>query len=230
MGESARYLYAVCRGLPITALDGVVGIYDDRLEVLGALDLDAVVSTIDLDDFSGGGLRAHLDDPAWVARTARRHGEVVRACAAAAPTAPMGLATVGLDDVGVRLRVEAQYGDLVLALERTLGRQEYRVKVYAHPARTPAARCADPTAAAEVVDRELCGMAVEARHRRPPAQGLAGHGSPMLLDGAYLVDDVAARSFAGRVAELVAAFPDVSIACDGPAPPYAFAALGTPER
>lgn len=254
MGEPARYLYAVCRGLPTAALDGVRGLGGERLEVLGVLDLEAVVSTVDLEEFGEDGLRANLERLEWVEQTARGHDAVVQACAAASPTAPMRLATVCLDDDSVRLRLEERYDELVGALGRVEGRQEWSVKVYAHPVTSVATEPAEPAAvggaaylrrkkaaaeerhtaqadavaASEAIDRELCGIAVAARHLRPQDPRLAGYDGTMLLNGAYLVDSVAARSFAGRVAELVAVFPDVSIACDGPWPPYSFASLEAP--
>ncbi|HWJ80794.1 MAG TPA: GvpL/GvpF family gas vesicle protein [Nocardioides sp.] len=254
MGEPARYLYAVCRGLAPSALDGVRGLDGGRLEVLGVLDLEAVVSTVDLDEFGEDGLRANLERLDWVERTARGHDAVVQACAGAAPTAPMRLATVCLDDESVRLRLQEHYPDLAEALGRIEGRKEWSVKVYEHPSAQEEPEAAEPaalggaaylrrkksaaverrvareqaTAAADAVDRELCGLAVAARHLRPQDPRLAGFGGTMLLNGAYLVDDVSTRSFTGRVAELVAAFPDVSIACDGPWPPYSFATLEGP--
>ncbi|NYJ03430.1 non-ribosomal peptide synthetase component F [Nocardioides thalensis] len=257
MGEPARYLYAVSRGLPVSALDGVTGIGGARLEVVGVLDLEATVSTVDLDEFGEEGLHAHLEQLDWVERTARAHDRVVHACAAAAPTAPMRLATVCLDDESVRLRLEEWYDDLAHALDRIAGRQEWSVKVYAHAragGEGRSARAPEPAAAggaaylrrkkaaaeerltserasaeaAASVDRALGALAVATRHLRAQDPRLSGHAGTMLLNGAYLVDSVAADEFTAAVAKLVAAHPDVSIACDGPWPPYSFATLEQP--
>lgn len=254
MGEPARYLYAVSRGLPVAALDGVTGIGGTRLEVVGVLDLEATVSTVDLDEFGEEGLRANLERLDWVERTARAHDRVVQACAAAAPSAPMRLATVCLDDESVRLRLEEWYDDLVRALDRISGREEWSVKVYAHAragGEGRSARAPEPAAAggaaylrrkraaaeerltserasaeaAASVDRALGALSVAARHLRAQDPRLSGHEGTMLLNGAYLVDAVAADAFTKAVGELVAAHPEVSIACDGPWPPYSFATL-----
>lgn len=257
MGEPARYLYAVSRGLPVAALDGVTGIGGARLEVVGVLDLEATVSTVDLDEFGEEGLRANLERLDWVERTARAHDRVVQACAAAAPTAPMRLATVCLDDESVRLRLEEWYDDLVQALDRISGREEWSVKVYAHAragGEGRSARAPEPAAAggaaylrrkkaaaeerltserasaeaAASVDHALGALSVAARHLRPQDPRLSGHEGTMLLNGAYLVDSVAADEFTAAVGKLVAAHPEVSIACDGPWPPYSFATLEHP--
>lgn len=250
----ARYLYAVSRGLPTAALDGVPALGGGRLEVLGVLDLEAAVSTVDLDEFGEDGLRANLERLDWVERTAREHDRVVQACAAAAPTAPMRLATICLDDESVRRRLEERYDDLVAALDRVTGREEWSVKVFAHPQEVDSTEPAEPAAvggaaylrrkkasgearraaqaeaaaAAEAVDRVLCGIAVAARHLRPQDPRLSGHEGTMLLNGAYLVDQIAGDSFARTVADLVGTFPGVSIACGGPWPPYSFATLEAP--
>lgn len=255
MGEPARYLYAVSRGLPVSSLDGVTGIGGARLEVVGVLDLEATVSTVDLDAFGEEGLRANLEQLDWVEQTARAHDRVVQACAAAAPTAPMRLATVCLDDESVRLRLEEWYDDLAHALDRISGRQEWSVKVYAHAragGEGRSARAPEPAAtgggaaylrrkkaaaeermsaervaaeAAASVDRALGALSVAARHLRAQDPRLSGHPGTMLLNGAYLVDTVAADEFTAAVGKLVAAHPEVSIACDGPWPPYSFATL-----
>lgn len=252
MGEPARYLYAVTRGLPPSALDGVRGQAGERLEVLGVLDLEAVVSSVDLDEFGEQALRENLEHLDWVERTARSHDAVVQACAAAAPTAPMRLATVCLDDESVRLRLEEWYDALAAALDRVAGREEWSVKVFAHPepveltpepaepaalggaaylrrkkAATEQRRAAEDRAraAVEAVDRELRGISVAARQLRAQDPRLSGHRGTMLLNAAYLVDAHEARPFAERVADLVRGFPGVSIACDGPWPPYSFATL-----
>ncbi|GAA3819489.1 GvpL/GvpF family gas vesicle protein [Nocardioides panacisoli] len=252
MGEPARYLYAVTRGLAPAVLDGVCGQAGERLEMLGVLDLEAVVSTVDLDEFGEDALHENLEHLDWIERTARAHDAVVQACAAAAPTAPMRLATVCLDDQSVRLRLEEWYDELAAALDRVAGREEWSVKVFAHPAPTTAVmepaepalaggaaylrrkkaateerRAAEARSlrAVEAVDRELRGISVAARHLRAQDPRLSGHAGTMLLNAAYLVEAGDARRFTELVAELVRTHPGVSIGCDGPWPPYSFATL-----
>lgn len=251
MGEPARYLYAVCRGLDPAVLQGVPALGGGILEVVEVLDLHAAVSTVDLDEYGEEGLRGNLERLDWVERTARGHDTVVQACAAAAPTAPMRLATICLDDASVRRRLEEWYDDLAAALDRVTGREEWSVKVFAHRRQDQAVDAAEPAAvggaaylrrkkaaseerraaatqaaaAAEDVDLALRELSVAARRLRPQDPRLSGHEEAMLLNGAYLVDSVLAGDFTRRVAELVRAHPDVSVSCDGPWPPYSFATL-----
>jgi len=251
MGEPARYLYAVCRGVDPAALDGVPALGGGTVELVDVLDLQAAVSTVDLDEFGEEAMRTNLEQLPWLERTARGHDLVVQSCAAAAPTAPMRLATICLDDESVRLRLEEWYDDLVAALDRVTGREEWSVKVFAHPRAAREAEGAEPAAvggaaylrrkkaateerrsveaaaasAAEEVDSVLRGTAVAARRLRPQDPRISGHEATMLLNGAYLVDSVRSADFAKQVAELVGLHPQVSVACDGPWPPYSFATL-----
>lgn len=252
MSDKGRYLYAVCRDLPPDALDGVPALGAGHPEVVRHRDLVCVVSTVDLRDFGEAGLRANLERLAWVELVARRHDAVVRACAAAAPTAPLRLATICRDDDAVRERLATSYDALVGALDRVVGRGEWSVKVHAIPA--PEHRELEPAepavlggaaylrrrkaametrlatdercrAAAETVDHALREAAVAARRLRPQDPRLSGQSAPMLLNVAYLVDAAAEQAFAEAVAGMVAEHPELSIACDGPWPPYSFASL-----
>ncbi len=253
MTDTGRYLYAVCRDLPPDALAGVRGLAGGRPEVVRHRDLGCVVSTVDLDEYGEEGLRANLELLPWVERVARRHDDVVQACAAAAPTAPLRLATVCRDDDAVRQRLEESYDDLTAALDRVVGRGEWSVKVHAVAA--PERRELEPAEpavlggaaylrrrkaslesraateercreAAEAVDGALREVAVAARRLRPQDPRLSGQTAPMLLNGAYLVEAAAERAFTETVAALVSTHPEVSIACGGPWPPYSFATLG----
>jgi hypothetical protein len=251
MGEPARYLYAVCRGLDPAALEDVPALGAGPLEVVDVLDLQAVVSEVDLDEFGEEGLRRNLEQLPWVERAARGHDAVVHACASVAPTAPMRLATVCLDDESVRVRLQEWYDALVDALARVEGRQEWSVKVFAHAPTRTTTEAAEPAvmggaaylrrkkaageerraaeakalAAAEQVDLALRDLAVATRRLRPQDPRLSGASGTMLLNGAYLVDARSANAFADRVAALGAEHPEVSVACGGPWPPYSFATL-----
>lgn len=257
MTETGRYLYAVCRDLPPDALRGTRALDDARPEVVTHRDLACVVSTVDLREYGEAGLRDNLEQLPWVESVARRHDAVVQACAAAAPTAPLRLATICRDDDAVRARLETSYDALVEALDRIAGRGEWSVKVHAiaaperhevepaEPAglggaaylrRRKAAmesrRATDEAcrAAAEAIDSALREVAVGARRLRPQDPRLSGESAPMLLNGAYLVDADAERAFAEAVAGMVAEHPEVSIACGGPWPPYSFATLADVGR
>jgi hypothetical protein len=251
VGDPGRYLYAVCRGLDPATLTDVPGVGEAPLDVLEVLDLQAVVSTVDLDEYGESALRSNLEQLDWVEQTARRHDAVVQACALHAPTAPMRMATIYLDDSSVRRRLELRYDALVAALDRVQDRQEWSVKVYAHLSATDGAPDAEPAptggaaylrrkkavveqrrtaearalTAAREVDGALGALAVATRHLRAQDPQLSGVKETMLLNGAYLVDEQSAPEFTSLMAALVARHPEVSIACAGPWPPYSFATV-----
>lgn len=251
MGDRGRYLYAVCRGLDPTVLAEVTSLDGSPVELVEVLDLQGVVSTVDLDEYGEEGLRANLERLDWVEQTARRHDAVVQACAVHAPTAPMRLATICHDDTSVRSRLEESYDALTSALGRITGRREWSVKVYA---RTPAQQAVEETepavmggaaylrrkkasaeerraatgramAAAREVDAALSDRAAATRHLRAQDPRLSGVDETMLLNAAYLVDESSEAAFVESVAQLVAGHPEVSLACGGPWPPYSFATL-----
>lgn len=253
MGDQGYYLYAVCRGLDPAVLARVEGVGPAPLEVVEVLDLQGVVSAVDLEEYGEAGLRSNLERLDWVERTARRHDAVVQACAQHAPTAPMRMATIYLDDRSVRDRLELAYDPLAAALSRVEGRQEWSVKVYATPsgpvredseavvtsgaaylrakkAAAESRRTAEARAmrAARQIDGELSAIAVATRHLRAQDPQLSGVSSTMLLNGAYLVDAEDAPTFAEQVAALVASLTDIHIACGGPWPPYSFATVEEP--
>jgi len=251
VGDQGLYLYAVCRGLDPEVLAGVPALGGSKLQVLEVLDLQAVVSAVSLDEFGEEALRANLEHFDWVERTARGHDAVIQVCGSSAPTAPMRMATIYLDDWSVRRRLELWYDALVAALNRVTGRQEWSVKVYARGSSRAATREAEPAAtggaaylrqkkaaadqrraaesqamaAAREVDQVLGDRAVAVRHLRAQDPNLSGVEETMLLNGAYLVDERSAAEFTTQVAQLVAAHPEVSIACGGPWPPYSFATV-----
>jgi hypothetical protein len=133
MAESGRYLYAIARGLDPAALEGVPALAGGTLEVLEHHGLSAVVSSVDLDEYGEDGLRRNLENLPWLEEVARGHDAVVQATAAEAPTAPLRLATICLDDDGVRERLDAWHDALEQVLDRVEGRREWSVKVFARP-------------------------------------------------------------------------------------------------
>lgn len=129
MAEAARYLYAVTRGLDPAMLDEARGLGGGRLDVVGHRGLDAVVSAVDLEEFGEDGLRRNLEDLAWLETVARSHDDVVHAVARHGPAAPLRLATVCLDDEGVRRRLDEWHDEMTAVLDRIEGRSEWSVKV-----------------------------------------------------------------------------------------------------
>jgi hypothetical protein len=250
-----RYLYAVSRGLPPDALAGVPGLGDGRLEVLEHQGLSAVVSDVDLEEYGEEGLRRNLERLDWLEEVARRHDEVVHAVAEHGPVAPLRLATICLDDVGVRRRVEQWHDALEQVLDRVDGRSEWSVKAFAaraepQPAASAPAGEGEGGAAylrrkkaetltraegeeqalkvAEEVHARLSAVSVASRRLPPQDPRLTGHVGTMTLNGAYLVDTARADEFADAVRAAQADHPEAGIDAAGPWPPYSFAMLEQP--
>lgn len=248
MGETARYLYAISRGVDDEVLTGIRGLEGAPVQRVRHRGLDAVVSDVALDTFGEEGLKHNLEDLRWLEDVARSHDDVVRAVAAHGPTAPLRLATICLDDDGVRARLDEWGDDLADVLDRVSGRGEWSVKVVAPAAPAPAdepepasgaeflrrrkaqaeqreQRQASGAAVAEDVHQELATRAVASRllpAQDPQLTGLAG---TMLLNAAYLVDLDRADAFSATVDELAARHPELAVEGAGPWPPYSFAVL-----
>jgi hypothetical protein len=129
VAEQGRYLYAVCRGVTPEAVDGIVGLGGGRVDLVSEGDLVGLVSPVDLDEYGEEGLRRNLERIEWLEAAARGHDAVVQAAAAIAPTAPTRLATIFLDDEGVRRRLREQHAAITTALDRVEGHEEWSVKV-----------------------------------------------------------------------------------------------------
>lgn len=79
---------------------------------------------------------------------------------------------------------------------------------------------------ADELHTALLAFAVDARRHRPHSSALAEPGQPMILNGAYLVDDTAADDFAAAVREQDARHDGVELQLTGPWPAYSFATPG----
>jgi len=253
MAESARYLYVITRGLAPDALAGAVGMDDGRLDVVSHRGLDAVVSDVDLDAFGEEGLRRNLEDLTWLERVARRHDDVVQAVAMLAPAAPLRLATIVMDDDGVRGRIDEWHEAIEAALDRIDGRREWSVKLFSHPTRDQDAsaggsqpepesgaaylqrkrqqtqrRAAGEEAARESADRvydELAKASVASRRLQPQDPRLSGHEGTMVLNAAFLVDDEQASEFQRVIDDVSRGLSEGVLKSAGPWPPYSFATL-----
>ena len=250
MGESARYLYAITRDLDPAALADVPGLGAARLDVVEHRGLEAVVSDVDLDEYGEEPLRRNLERLEWLEEVARIHDAVIHAVDALGPTAPLRLATICLDDDGVRRRLDEWRFALQQILDRVEGRNEWSVKVFAPERREPAAvastsglggaeylrrkraateeRAAAEEVAARVGDEvhdALSSASVASRRLQPQDPRLTGRAGTMLLNGAYLIDKDRGEAFEAVVGALAASNPSVEISCVGPWPPYSFAML-----
>jgi hypothetical protein len=255
MSETGKYMYAISRSVPSSVLNATPGLDHRPLQVIEHRKLSAVVSDVDLDEYGEDGLRRNLERMEWLEETARTHDTVVQALAQSGPVAPLRLATICLDDRGVRARLDEWYLALEQVLDRVAGRMEWSVKVLnldTASASAPApvrvegigsssgagylqrkkaeveARersAADAASTAEAVHAQLAELAVASR--RLPAQDprLTGHRGTMLLNAAYLVEIEAEASFEAGVQALAARHPGVLVSARGPWPPYSFAML-----
>lgn len=250
MAEPARYLYAITRGVSSADLDGVLGLGGGNLDAVEHRGLVAVVSAVGLDEYGEDALRANLERMDWLEEVARGHDTVVQAVAARGPTAPLRLATICLDDDGVRRRLDEWHDQLVQALDRVQGRHEWSVKVVV-PAEAPApaatapatgggaaylrrkkeesearlTRQEDAARVGEDVHAELATLSVASRRLQPQDPRLTGHTGTMVLNGAYLVEAADGDAFAARVHALAETHPRVRVEGAGPWPPYSFAVL-----
>jgi len=256
MAERGRYLYAVSRGIAAADLAEVTGLDDGPLDVVEKDGLAAVVSDVDLAVYGEQGLREHLEDLTWLERVARRHDDVVHAVAQHGPTAPLRLATICLDDDGVRSRLAEWHDGLRQALDRVEGRSEWSVKAYARPraatagdgapastspgagaaylqrkrAQTDERRTAEEAGvtAATQIHAALGSTAVASRLLAAQDPRLTGHEGTMTLNGAYLVADQDADAFVAETQRQAAAHDEVRLEVHGPWPPYSFATLDQP--
>lgn len=250
MTATARYVYAVTRGLEESAVDEVTGLRGGDVELVPHGGLQAVVSDVPLPEFSEEGLLENLERLPWLEEVARTHDDVVREVTMRAPTAPLRLATIFHDDDAVRRRVEEWRDALVEVLDRIDGRAEWSVKVLAPPVvastgedegppasgaeflRRRKAQAGQATArqeasarVAESVHHQLASLADAARSLPPQDPQLTGHVGQMVLNGAYLVADSASDRFMECVEALRAQHGDVTLEVGGPWPPYSFAVL-----
>jgi hypothetical protein len=252
MGEEAQYLYAISRDVTVDQLRSTEGLRGQPLRVVGHRGLCAVVSAVDLDEFGEAGLRRHLEDLGWLEEVARAHDTVVQATAAAGATAPLRLATICLDDDGVRARLDEWHDALVRTLDRIEGRMEWSAKTYSSGSTDPAEpavgsstegsgaaylqRKKDETVqrqsaaetahrAAEEIHGVLAQHSVASRRLQPQDPRLTGHEGTMTLNGAYLVETENTVDFQAAAQELAQRHPDSGLEVHGPWPPYSFATL-----
>ncbi|GAA1510611.1 GvpL/GvpF family gas vesicle protein [Sphaerisporangium rubeum] len=232
-------------------LPALTGVSGAPVRVLARAGLVAYVSTVPLSEFGDEALRRSLEDLRWVGDTARAHHRVVETVACDAPTAPVRLVTVYAGDDGVTAMLDRRGAELRAMLAQLRGRNEWGVKAYAapRPAAPPPREPAGPhqgpgteylrrrraglrgreerqrelAERAERIHEALAAVAVDSRRHRPQDPQLSGRDDPMLLNGAYLVDDDRRAEFAAVLDSLRG--PGVTIELTGPWAPYSFTAV-----
>jgi hypothetical protein len=253
MSETGWYLYAISRDVTLDKLGSTEGLLGEPLRVVEHGGLCAVVSAVDLDEFGETGLRRNLEDLSWLEKVARGHDTVVQSTATAGPTAPLRLATICLDDDGIRARLEEWHDALVHTLDRIEGRMEWSAKTYSSGAsaddesgaseasgagsgaaylqrkkrETLQKQTAEEAAheVAEEIHAALAQHAVASRRLQPQDPRLTGHEGTMTLNGAYLVETSRSDVFESAARELAARHPGSRLEVHGPWPPYSFATL-----
>jgi len=83
-------------------------------------------------------------------------------------------------------------------------------------------------ASADDIHRALGRLAAAVQLRAPQDPQLTGQPEPMMLNGAYLVDDEQSGRFTTAVQSLAERHPAVRIELTGPWPPYSFATVDEP--
>lgn len=248
--QRGRYLFVVARGLSEGALRGHTGLDGADLEVVEHRGLQAVVCTVDLEEYGEEALKRNLEDLQWLEKVARTHNEVVWAVAEEATVAPMRLVTICADDDSVQARVDKHHDGLLHALDGVEGRREWSVKVLVPPQRLeeatanerPASGAAylmrkreqaarrrsageDAAAIAERVHTLLADSAVASRRLPPQDPRLTGRAETMVMNGAYLVPEAEGEAFADVIARIRQQEPQAIFEVGGPWPPYSFAVL-----
>ncbi|MGZ0146067.1 GvpL/GvpF family gas vesicle protein [Kribbella sp. WER1] len=171
---------------------------------------------------------------------------------ASGAVAPFRLATICTTDDAVRARLTSLYDGLSAALDRVAGRSEWTVKAFMTDTpeasgtapggsgqavgRTGTAylrrrreglerrrqAAADAQGVADGLHRRIAGAADACRRLPPQDRRLTGYAEPMILNGAYLVDD---RDVAAFHQAVESGHGVVRLAVDGPWPPYSFTSL-----
>ncbi len=253
MTETGVYLYAIARDGGAGPDPGLTGIEGGPVRAVAAAGLVAYVGTVPLERFGEEALRRNLEDLVWLEETARAHHDVVDAVARDVPLAPVRLVTVYRDDAQVRALLEERREEFTDVLITVAGRREWGVKAYVAPddppepvapagserkpgtaylkrrrtslhAREDAWRRA--SAHAERIDAALAGIAVASRRRSAQDPRLSGRTDWMVLNGAYLVDDVRAAEFAAAVDGFRE--DGLELRLTGPWAPYSFT-IAEPE-
>ncbi|OEJ41778.1 gas vesicle protein [Streptomyces agglomeratus] len=163
-----RYVYAVTRPFDGVLPDGVRGLDGEPPRLLHHGDLVAVVSPVPAGDFAEAPLKKHLEDLDWLTATARAHEAVIGAMTTVTCTVPLRLATVCVDDSGVRRLLDAGHDRFLQTLDRLEGRVEGGVKVYAEPEPAPAPRPepSEPAGGAPATGRDYLRRRLSRRQAR----------------------------------------------------------------
>ncbi|WP_165839656.1 GvpL/GvpF family gas vesicle protein [Rhodococcus sp. Eu-32] len=233
MTNTGTWVYAVVGDGPIDA-DLPPGVAGERVRVIEAAGLTAVVGSVPFDTFGDEALHRNLEKADWLDDVARVHDGVVGAVAHTADTVPMRLATVYSDDDDVRATLSARRTAFDTALRRIAGRAEWGVRGVADTS-LPRDNDDEPSSRADIelsvaadaneVYAALLEAAVAGRRREPAAPELAGSRPWMPLVSTYLVERRRTGDFAAAVSFLNRTYARLELELTGPWPPYSFTGI-----
>lgn len=184
--DSALYVFAVCRSPATEVLSGLPGVAGGGpLRHMPFGELTAVVQTVRAADFTDEVWQARMSDRAELEAYARAHHQVVSAAADSCPTVPLPLATLYHNEERARHALVAETPRFRAALERTAGRSEWGVKVYAAGLPAAAGNAAPRSAAVSggLINRPApgAGLAYLERKRSVQAQREQRHEESLRL-------------------------------------------------
>ncbi len=250
MPDTATYLYCLVHAARRPVLGRVAGLPGGgaprALEAGNGLWL--VVADAPLAQYGSEPIERGLHDLDWVGACAAGHEAVVEAAARHGTIIPMKLFTLFTGDERAVAHVRGTRAALDPVLARVRRRQEWGLRVTldeaAAPPRAAAGGRGAPTSGTGFLrQRQAAHRAVRERVERARdeservfetlarhaadtrrATPVAGGGSRVLLDAAFLVDRARAVAFRGAVRRLAAALrrQGVTLALSGPWPPYNF--------
>jgi hypothetical protein len=124
----AVYLFCLARADAISGVDGA-GVDGQRpLDIVRKRDVVAVVSTVNVDDFSGPAAEARMQDLSWIAPRACRHEQVVELVMRSSPVVPARFATLFSSRATLLAWLETHHAAISQALDRFADHQEWAVK------------------------------------------------------------------------------------------------------
>jgi hypothetical protein len=248
-GEDGRgvYVYGVVAAgerLP-EDLEAIAAEHPPRLLVDGGL--AAVISEVPLAQFGEESLREHLQDLAWVERTARAHESLLEAIGQRTALIPMRMCTIYRSQDGVLEMLAREGGALSEALSALSGKSEWGVKLLLASSTAPAAAPAEdpPRSGSDYLRRrqlerdereqrsQLLDQACAEIHLRLSAAScqsqvlapqVAARGETMVLNGVYLVENERLDEFLREVeaAREEGARRGLELVRTGPWPAYNF--------
>jgi gas vesicle protein GvpL/GvpF len=203
------WLYAICEE-PERPLPASTGLEQAPVEGVRDGDLLAVVTRHD------DALPEPTPDTFW------EHARVVERTMADRAVLPMRFASTLADDAAVTEALAARRDEFHAALDRVRGRVEVSVRAEQRSREERAAMTGREYLEAKLRDTRtlhepLASLAVAERHRSASGE---------VLRAAYLIEEANLPPFRSAVERLQRDYPEVSILCTGPWPPYSFVGEG----